>query len=172
MSIITGQIKELAEVVSVWKAFRFKYEKGFEDAVRDFSDRFDDRLMSDFEIPLQKALSTPLDPYYWHKLRPGRRKKFPHENTGQQVNSIFSGTNYHITKKGNISLVGKAYIDVPYATYTNAGLREPKEASTPGWVGWVDDVIDGSGRNKVKSVGQVFKEMMSDRRAFKVMGES
>jgi hypothetical protein len=169
MSVITGRIGDVGEIVHVWKAFRFKYEKGFEDAVLDFSNRFDDRLMNDFEIPLQHALSTPLSKSLWHKVRPSRRKKFPHMNTGQQINSIFTGTNYHFTKKGNISLVGSAYVDVPYATFTNAGLREPATAPTAGWVGWLDDVIDGEGRNKVKSIGQVFKAMMKDRRVFKVM---
>jgi hypothetical protein len=123
---------------------------------------------------LEDELGDQLPKKYWSRRRPKASSRlFPYRNEGKQQNSIKVGVSEKVSGD-NISLSAWGQIDVPYAYYTNLGLkqRRPRRNSNEtwadieevGWKGWVDDVFEGAGRGNVTSISTIFDILVEKRR--------
>ncbi len=160
--MITGRFdyKDFAE--KGWKNFWFKIREEEMDVIEQFL-AHTQSSMKDWEDKLAEELSDPLPEEFWHSERPDAiTRLFPYMNTGKQANSVHSGLK---RKRSGDRLYVSAWaeIDVPYAWFTTRGKKRRKSGVTPGWVGWVSDVFEGSGRGRVMSMSDIFETLMIER---------
>jgi hypothetical protein len=164
---ITGKIHTVGDPIKVWKNFTLSINNTLQVHANDLLD-VSQEVMKSWEIDLKRALGVQLSKKYWHRKRPNFRKKFPYRNTGKMQENITASAKMKVTGQGNFSITSWADIAVPYASYTNLGLRKRKNSKgTAGWTGWVDDVLYGDGRGGVSSVSDVFNILVSEREAIR-----
>jgi len=119
--------------------------------------------LSDWEQSLIDALSDYLPRTQWHKLREPRDRAFPYMNSGELKDSVnFDVSNRRTKTRMYLNL--EANISSVHGIFTNEGVRNPKEADTGGWVGWMDDVLFGTGRRNVRSARSIFNDVAEIRR--------
>ena len=161
MATITGTVHELNNPIKVWKNFRLAIEKNIESGVNEFV-RHGQEMIETWQRQVRKAVGVQLPDSQWHSRR-NPNKLFPYRNTGRQQESITGIVRKKATAAGNFSITAWGEIGVPYASYTNVGKPARHDGATPGWVGWVDDVLYGDGRGGIMSVSDVFEAMSIER---------
>ena len=158
MARITGQwSKDTGR--KVWKNIRLSINEYTKQAAQDIVHRATYDLER-WEADVIGEISDPLAVSLWHKLRDPSRD-FPHINDGKQVRSISSTSRSKSTGAGNYSITSWAEIGVPYASFTSDGYPRRADGETPNWVGWLDDVFEGT--RGFFSVADVFDRLMSER---------
>jgi len=160
MALITGQLRELGKTQKAWKNFRLSIEKNLESSVNEFVEH-GMQLVETWEREVKRAVGVQLPKEKWHRRRPNPNKLFPYKNTGKQQESIKGNIKNNITGAGNFSITAWGEIAVPYASYTNVGLKS--RGAPVSWEGWVDDVFDGDGRGGIISIADVFEHLSIER---------
>ena len=158
MSSITGTWTE-GTGRKVWKNMRLSINKYSEQASVDIVNRATHDLER-WESDVIDVISDPLAASEWHKLRdPSRR--WPHLNTGNQASNVSSHVRMKVTGAGNYAITSWAEIGLPYSSFTNEGYRHRADGQGPGWVGWLDDVFNGT--RGFFSVSDVFNRLVMER---------
>ena len=143
----------------VWKNIRLSINDYTKQASLDIVHRAQYDLLR-WEDDVKAALSNPLAKSEWHKLRTPTYA-FPYLNTGTQSRSIDSHTRVKSTGAGNYAITSWAEIGVPYASFTSDGYPRRANGDSPNWIGWMDDVFNGT--RGFFSVSDVFDRLMSER---------
>jgi len=170
MSIFSGSVShyERNKILKWWKTFRFKTNKYYANEVRTFSSLINSE-MRQWQSILKKKLSKNLPKQYIGKLRP-RNANFPHKLSGKQRLSIKATATFKRSSKDNWTVTINMHTGTGYANYTNAGQPAPKSGQAGAWVGWLDDVTYGDGRDEVPSASEIINEAIDMRNMFNFKG--
>ncbi len=144
----------------VEKRFSLSLKKWGEKVIKDFSTELEKELVSDeksWKKTLEHALSYKMPPFENPKKRTKDRwRKFPYMRTGELRDSIKADVDKY--QYGNkIILRLTANIKSPHGVLSNI------TGDDGAWVGWMDDILFGNGRENVKSLKDLFEELKGIR---------
>jgi len=160
---VTGKIHVVGSPIKAWKNFTLSINNYRQSYAEDFLS-ISQEVLDSWEYDVKKALGVQLPKKYWHRRRPNYRKKFPYRNRGKLQDSIVATAKMKVTGQGNFSITGWAELAVPYASFTNIGVKRRKGVKTPpGWTGWVDDLLYGDGRGGITSISDIFDILVTER---------
>jgi len=153
--------------IVAWKNFRFSLELYTDKSLNRFVE-FGERELSEWEKLIKGKLNDQLDPQYYGKKRPDVSRPFPWKNSGNQVSTFKAKLKHQVTGEGNMSITGRVDIKAPYAMMTDMGKPARKPPQAVAWAGWVQDTLYNNSNGRIKSVSDVFDELVTHAKAIRM----